>query len=127
MLRSAKALAAILSVTVLATTLAASSASAAMLPRTTPGTSPNFPVRVFYQQFNRPLQPHTWSIYQGRPTCCPDSLWAKSHVLARNGALRIRTYRDPAFGNAWPIIGRRGAASQIRGKCDGIATAVARQ
>jgi hypothetical protein len=101
MLRSTKALAAILSVTVLATTLAASSASAAMLPRVTPGTSPNFPVRVFYQQFNLPLKPHTWSIYQGRPACCPDSLWAKSHVLARGGLLRIRTYRDPAFGNAW--------------------------
>jgi hypothetical protein len=101
MLRSTKALAAILSATVLGTLLFASSTSAAMTRQAVPGTSPNFPVRVFYQQFNLPLKRHTWSIYQGRPTCCPDSLWAKSHVLARNGALRIRTYRDPAFGNAW--------------------------
>ena len=101
MLRSTHARAAILAGTVLATLLLAAPVSAAMLPRATPGTSPNFPVRVFYQQFNRPLKPHTWSIYQGIPTCCPDSIWAKSHVLARNGALRIRTYRDAAYGNKW--------------------------
>jgi hypothetical protein len=101
MLRPAKALPAILTATVLCTLLLASSAAAAMMPGATPSTSPTFPVRVFYQQFDRPLKPHTWSIYEGHPTCCKDSLWAKSHVLAKAGALRIRTYRDSAFGNAW--------------------------
>jgi len=28
-------------------------------------------------------------------------MWAKSHVLSMGGVLRIRTYRDPAFGNRW--------------------------
>ena len=60
----------------------ASTATAAMAPQATPGTSSNFPVRVFYQQFNTALKPHTWSIYQGVPTCCKDSMWAKSHVLS---------------------------------------------
>jgi hypothetical protein len=55
----------------------------------------------FYQQFRRPLRPHTWSIYSGQPACCKDSLWAKSHVIVRNGALRIRTYRDSRYGGRW--------------------------
>jgi hypothetical protein len=101
MLRSTHARAAILAGTVLATLLLAAPATGAMLPRTTPGVTPTFPVRVFYQQFNLPLKRHTWSIYQGVPTCCKDSIWAKSHVIVRNGALRIRTYRDPAYGNKW--------------------------
>jgi hypothetical protein len=101
MLRSSKALGAILIVAMLGTALSASTAAAAMAPRATPATSTNFPVRVFHQQFNTALKRHTWSIYQGVPTCCPASMWAKSHVLSRGGVLRIRTYRDPAFGNRW--------------------------
>jgi hypothetical protein len=82
---------------VLATTLLVSPATGA----TPPPPSSRFPKMIFYRQFRQPLTPHTWTLYQGQPTCCKDSLWAKSHVVSRAGALRIQTYRDPRFGDKW--------------------------
>jgi hypothetical protein len=90
-------LALLFAATVLATTLLVSPASAA----TPPPTSARFPKMIFYRQFKLPLKPHTWTLYEGQPTCCKDSLWAKSHVVSKEGALRIQTYRDPLFGNSW--------------------------
>jgi hypothetical protein len=88
---------AVLAAVVLATTLLVAPAGAA----TPPPPSSLFPKMIFLRQFKLPLKPHTWTLYQGKPTCCPTSLWAKSHVVSKAGALRIQTYRDPAFGNAW--------------------------
>jgi Glycosyl hydrolases family 16 len=100
-LRPTRTLTAILAATVLGATLLVPQALGAAAGATPPPTSARFPKLVFYQQFRRALRPHTWTLYQGKPTCCKDSLWAKSHVIVRHGALRIRTYRDRAFGNAW--------------------------
>jgi hypothetical protein len=90
----------------LLTALAAIVAASALLVSPAAGATPpppssRFPKMIFYRQFKLPLKPHTWTLYQGVPTCCKDSLWAKSHVVSKSGALRIQTYRDPLFGNAW--------------------------
>jgi hypothetical protein len=90
----------------LLTALAAIVAATALLVSPAAGATPpppssRFPKMIFYRQFKLPLKPHTWTLYQGTPACCKDSLWAKSHVVSKAGALRIQTYRDPRFGNAW--------------------------
>ena len=95
--RSQRLLLTALAAIVAATALLVSPAAGA----TPPPPSSRFPKMIFYRQFKLPLKPHTWTLYQGMPACCKDSLWAKSHVVSKAGALRIQTYRDPLFGNAW--------------------------
>jgi hypothetical protein len=68
---------------------------------TPPPVSSRFPKMIFYRQFRLPLAPHTWTLYDGVPGCCPQSVWAPSHVVSKAGALRIQTYRDPTFGGKW--------------------------
>jgi hypothetical protein len=97
MRRSQHVLPVLLAATVLAATLLASPATGA----TPPPPSSRFPKMIFYRQFRQPLAPHTWTLYQGQPTCCQDSLWAQSHVVSKAGALRIQSYRDPRFGDKW--------------------------
>src|SRR5437879_3940773 len=95
--RPSTAFAATLAAAILAMMLLVSPASGA----TPPPPSARFPKMIFYRQFKLPLKPHTWTLYEGQPTCCKDSFWAKSHVVSTDGALRIQTYRDPLFGNNW--------------------------
>ncbi len=97
MLRSPKLVSAALALSLAATLGLASTAGAA----TPPPTSSRFPKMIFYRQFKDPLKRHTWTIYQGVPGCCSQSYWARSHVVSKAGALRIQTYRDPAYGNRW--------------------------
>ncbi len=77
-------------------TLAAQASAA-----TPPPVSARFPQRIFYRQFQLPLRPHTWTLYNGVPGCCPQSLWSPSHVVSKAGALRIQTYKDPRYGGRW--------------------------
>ena len=56
--------------------------------------------QVFTDQFDT-LNTATWTRYNGIPTCCPQSGWAKTHVVATGGAMNILTYPDPARGNKW--------------------------
>ena len=102
MLQHRKLFPAILAIALLGTVALASQASAAVTGLSSPAAaSGKFTHRIFYQQFSHPLKPHTWTIYQGQPGCCAQSFWAKSHVVSKGGALRIRTFRDPNFGNKW--------------------------
>lgn len=101
MLPHRKLFPAILAITALGAAGLAGQASAAVTGASPAAASAHFRRVVFYQQFNHPLKPHTWTVYQGKPTCCKDSYWAKSHVVSRGGVLGIRTYRDPNFGNQW--------------------------
>jgi hypothetical protein len=68
---------------------------------TPPPVSARFPKMIFYRQFRLPLVRHTWTLYNGVPGCCPQSIWSPSHVVSKAGALRIQTYKDPAFGGKW--------------------------
>jgi licheninase len=90
----------ILAIAGLGVVMLASQATGAVT-RAAAAPSSVFSHRVFLQQFNAPLKKGTWSIYQGHPTCCPTSQWAKSHVVSYGGALRIRSYKDPQFGGKW--------------------------
>jgi beta-glucanase (GH16 family) len=91
MLRMRRTSAAAIVLAMLATLLFASQAAA----------SANFSHRVFYQQFRHSLKAHTWTLYDGVPTCCKDSRWAPSHVVSKHGALRIQTYKDARYGGNW--------------------------
>jgi beta-glucanase (GH16 family) len=91
----------VLALCVLAIGVVAAQASAAVTASSNVAKARVFTHRTYIDQFNGPLKAHSWTLYNGQPTCCPDSGWAKSHVVAENGALRIRTYRDPARGNKW--------------------------
>ena len=57
--------------------------------------------RVFTENFSRDLSPRRWGHYTGHPGGDPGGLWDPSHVVVRNGKLRLETYRDPRFGNRW--------------------------
>lgn len=79
-----------------------STASAAPLtadPVQPAATSGSF-TQVFSDQFDT-LNTNTWTRYNGTPNCCPQSGWAKTHVVATGGAMNILTYRDSARGNKW--------------------------
>ncbi len=56
--------------------------------------------QVFSDQFDT-LNTNTWTRYNGTPSCCPQSGWAKTHVVATGGAMNILTYRDSARGGKW--------------------------
>ena len=101
MLPHRKLFPAILAITLLGAAALAGQASAAVSGLSPAAASGKFTHRIFYQQFNHPLKRHTWTLYQGKPACCKNSFWATSHVVSRGGALRIRTFRDPKFGNEW--------------------------
>jgi len=92
---------AILAITLLGATAMAGQASAGVSGVSPNAASTHFTHEVFYQEFRHPLKPHTWTVYQGKPTCCAQSYWAKSHVVSGGGVLAIKTYRDSNFGNKW--------------------------
>ena len=56
---------------------------------------------VFHDDFNSPLNEHHWGRYEGQPGGDPGGYWDPSHVVVRNGRLRLETYRDRKFGNRW--------------------------
>jgi licheninase len=101
MLTHRKPFPAILAISLLGAAALAPQASAAVAGASPAAASAHFSHEIFYQQFRHPLKRHTWTVYQGKPTCCPQSYWAKSHVVSGGGILAIRTYRDPSFGNKW--------------------------
>lgn len=56
---------------------------------------------VFFDDFRGGISPAEWGVYAGQPSGDPGGFWAPSHVVVRDGILRLETYRDPAFGNRW--------------------------
>lgn len=79
-----------------------STAGAAPLPaQAAPAASSGSFTQTFSDSFDS-LNTKNWSVYQGIPSCCPQSRWAKSHVTATGGALDIATYKD---GGKWTTGG----------------------
>jgi beta-glucanase (GH16 family) len=56
---------------------------------------------VFADDFRGGLDTSSWGAYSGRPGGDPGGWWDSSHVVVRDGILRLETYRDPAFGGRW--------------------------
>jgi len=56
---------------------------------------------VFRDDFNGRLDERSWGTYEGQPGGDPGGWWDPSHVVVRDGKLRLETYRDPRFGNRW--------------------------
>ena len=61
-----------------------------------------------------------WGLYSGQPAGDPGGWWDPSHVEAGGGVARLRTYRDPRFGDRWVSGGMSSARglTQLYGKYD---------
>ena len=68
---------------------------------------------VFFDDFSQGLKDSNWGRYSGQPGGDPGGWWAPSHVVVRNGILRLQTYRDPRFGNRW-VSGGLSSARALR-------------
>jgi hypothetical protein len=42
-----------------------------------------------------------WETFSGKPGNDPGAQWANSHVTVSGGMLKMNTFQDPAYGNAW--------------------------
>jgi len=60
---------------------------------------------TYVNDFNGHLMPPGWDLFSGHPGGLPAVSFSPSHVLVARGLLRIKTYRDPAFGNNWTMGG----------------------
>jgi beta-glucanase (GH16 family) len=56
---------------------------------------------VFADDFRGDLDPSRWGTYSGQPGGDPGGWWDPSHVVVRDGVLRLETYRDAAFAGRW--------------------------
>jgi beta-glucanase (GH16 family) len=56
---------------------------------------------VFGDDFSQGLDQAKWGLYSGQPGGDPGGWWAPSHVVVKNGILRLQTYRDRRYGNRW--------------------------
>jgi beta-glucanase (GH16 family) len=56
---------------------------------------------VFADDFRGDLDPSRWGTYSGQPGGDPGGWWDPSHVVVRDGVLRLETYRDAAFDGRW--------------------------
>jgi beta-glucanase (GH16 family) len=59
----------------------------------------------FSGQFRQGINTSVWTEYHGRPRCCPNTIWSRSHIKVKRGILRLQNYRDPAFGGKWVSAG----------------------
>jgi beta-glucanase (GH16 family) len=57
--------------------------------------------RVLADDFNHGLDTSRWGRYSGQPGGDPGGWWEPSHVVVRNGVLRLETYRDSRYGGRW--------------------------
>jgi hypothetical protein len=65
-------------------------------PNALPGYS-----RVFVTDFRTWLKSSQWFLFRGVPGGDPAGLFEPSHVTIGSGVLKISTYQDPNYGNAW--------------------------
>ncbi len=59
----------------------------------------------FSGQFRHGINTHVWTEYHGRPRCCQNTLWSRSHIKVKGGVLRLQNYRDGAYGRKWISAG----------------------
>jgi hypothetical protein len=55
-----------------------------------------------------------WGRYHGQPGGDPGGWWEPSHVEAGGGVARLRSYRDPRYGNRWVSGGMSSARALTR-------------
>ncbi len=56
---------------------------------------------VYVDNFKTWLSPKAWFLFKGVPGGDPVGLFEPSHVTLGRDLLRIITYKDPAYGDAW--------------------------
>lgn len=57
--------------------------------------------RTYVDDFTGALSPRRWFLFNGVPSGDPSGRFSPSHVSVRGGMLRIGTWRDSNYGNAW--------------------------
>jgi beta-glucanase (GH16 family) len=68
---------------------------------------------VFGDDFSQGLDQTKWGLYSGQPGGDPGGWWAPSHVVVKDGILRLQSYRDPRFRNRW-VSGGLSSARALR-------------
>jgi beta-glucanase (GH16 family) len=64
--------------------------------------APRSPWRlVFTDDFTHGLDKRKWGLYSGQPGGDPGGWWMPSHVIVRDGILRLQSYRDRRHGGRW--------------------------
>jgi len=57
--------------------------------------------QTYVNDFNVASLPAGWELFRGQAGGDPGSLWAPSHVTVSDGLLKLNTYRDSAYNDAW--------------------------
>jgi beta-glucanase (GH16 family) len=58
--------------------------------------------QVFADDFTgNAIDDRKWGLYEGQPAGDPGGWWEPSHVEVGDGVVKLRSYRDPRFGNRW--------------------------
>lgn len=57
--------------------------------------------QVYVTRFPGPSLPSGWYLFTGSQAGSPGGHFGARHVTLHDGILELRTYRDPAFKNAW--------------------------
>lgn len=60
---------------------------------------------VYVNNFNGSGLPPGWIAFSGHPGGLPTVNFSVKHVVVSHGLLQLKTYRDPAYANAWTIGG----------------------
>jgi beta-glucanase (GH16 family) len=57
--------------------------------------------QAFADDFTRGLDRSRWGVYSGQPEGDPGGWWDPSHVVVKDGSLRLESYKDPRFEGRW--------------------------
>lgn len=57
--------------------------------------------RTYVDDFNSALSPRRWFLFNGVPSGDPSGRFSPNHVSVSGGMLRIGTWRDSNYGDAW--------------------------
>lgn len=83
-----------------ALTLVAATAAPAFARPATQAT-PSFHL-IFTDNFNGTSLANNWTQYNGREGgCCPQTIWARTHIHVSGGMVTLDIGKDSAYNNAW--------------------------
>jgi beta-glucanase (GH16 family) len=70
---------------------------------------------IFTDSFNGTSLAGGWTQYNGREGgCCPQTIWARTHLHVSGGVLTMDIGKDPAYGGAWVGAGISQGRSLLR-------------
>ncbi|MGO4257209.1 glycoside hydrolase family 16 protein [Marmoricola sp. RAF53] len=90
------------------------------------GTGPRGWTLVATENFTGPLDRHRWTPYDGKPGCCPDTVWRPARARISNGTLLLENRRSAdgrwtsgGVGSwTWPVANRLHGRVDVRLRAD---------